>query len=477
MKHSCDFKPAILLAASSTRALLLFSALLTTFAAPAHAGEPSQSAHLASATGHESPQLSVVAQLGRKMFYDASLSSSGQLSCASCHSPANAYGPSNDLVVQFGGVRAAPSLTYIESTPIFTIGPPNIAGDDGPRQTRVPAIGAKVASIAKADAAAAKAAHESGRSLDWAGGAMAVLAEADENVPRGGLDWDGRATTIQRQALESLLDPNGMHNSSIAEVLDHIKRAPYAEDLRELFGPTLFEQPVLAVNEAVFAIVRYQLEEPSFHPYDSKYDAYLAGNASLSEAEARGLRLFQDPLKGNCASCHTDKPSRGGRPPTFTDYQFEALGAPRNKDIPANSDQNHYDLGLCGPLRKDFADTAPYCGLFKTPSLRNVAIRKVFFHNGVFHSLKEVLHFYVERETNPAKWYPRLANGEIDRYNDLPARYKRNIDIVDAPFNRKEGNEPALNDAEIDDVIAFLKTLTDGYRSEHPDDSTTRATK
>jgi cytochrome c peroxidase len=119
-------------------------------------------------------------------------------------------------------------------------------------------------------------------------------------------------------------------------------------------------------------------------------------------------------------------------------------------------------FGLCGLLRTDNADTADYCGFFKTPSLRNGATRNVFFHSGVFHSLGEVMQFYVERETNPAKWYPRLANGEIDRYNDLPARYKQNIDVVDAPFDRKEGNEAAPNDAEIADVIAFLKTLTDG---------------
>jgi len=488
MKRSYDFKLAALLATSVPRTLLLFSALLTTPAAPTSAGEPQrQSADLPPAAGRESPELSVVAQLGRKMFYDPSLSGSGQLSCASCHSPANAYAPPNDLAVQFGGrdlrkpgLRAASSLTYIGSTPIFTIGPDsNIADDDGPPQARVPAAGIKVASVAKADLAAAKAADETvlRGGLDWAGGAKALVTEADEIVPRGGLEWDGRAKTMQRQALGALLDPNEMNNSSVAEVLVHIKRAPYAEDMKELFGPTLFEQPVLAVNEALFAIVRYQLEEPSFHPYDSKYDAYLAGKTKLSEAEARGLRLFEDPLKGNCSSCHIDKPSRGGRPPTFTDYQFEALGAPRNKDIPANSDQDYYDLGLCGPLRTDYAATAEYCGLFKTPSLRNVAARKVFFHNGVFHSLDEVLHFYVERETNPAKWYPRLANGEIDRYNDLPARYKQNIDVVDAPFNRTEGDAPALNDGEIADVIAFLKTLTDGYQPEQPDDSTTRAAK
>jgi cytochrome c peroxidase len=488
MKRSYNFKRAALLAASLPRTLLLFSALLATPAAPASAGEPQrQSADLPSAAGHESAELSAVAELGRKMFFDPSLSGSRQLSCASCHSPANADGPPNGLAVQFGGrdlrkpgLRAAPSLTYIGSTPIFTIGPDsNIADDDGPPRTRVPATGVKVASAAKADAASIKAAHETvpPGGLDFAGGAMALLAEADEIVPRGGLEWDGRAKTIQSQAFEALLSPNEMNNNSVAEVLDRIKHAPYAEDLTDLFGPTLFEQPALALDEALFAFVRYQLEEPSFHPYDSKYDAYLAGKVKLSEVEARGLKLFEDPHKGNCASCHISKPSRDGRPPTFTDYQFEALGAPRNKDIPANSDPNFYDIGLCGPLRKDYADTAEYCGLFKTPSLRNVATRKVFFHNGVFHSLEEVVHFYVERETSPAKWYPRLANGEIDRYNDLPAQYKQNIDVVDAPFDRKEGNEPALNDAEIADVIAFLKTLTDGYQSEQPDDSTTRAGK
>ena len=217
--------------------------------------------------------------------------------------------------------------------------------------------------------------------------------------------------------------------------------------------------------EALFALARFQAEEPSFHPYDSKYDAVLAGKATLSEAEAHGLRLFDDPKKGNCASCHIDKATLDGVfQPAFTDFQFEALGAPRNHDIPANRDPGYYDLGLCGPLRKDYATTTAYCGLFKTPTLRNAATRKVFFHNGVFHSLEQVMHFYVERETDPAKWYPKRADGGIDRYDDLPPAYRGNVDIVDAPFDSKQGEPPALDDAEIADVIAFLKTLTDGYR-------------
>jgi cytochrome c peroxidase len=409
----------------------------------------------------QSVELSAVAQLGRKMFYDPALSGSGQLACASCHSPADAYGPPNDLPVQLGGpdmktagLRAAPSLRYLEHNPNFTIGPnPAIPDLDLIAPAAAPAADVKVAAVAKADAAAA--------------------AAVEANVPQGGLDWDGRADTIQSQALGPLLDPNEMDNHNVEEVLDHLKHAAYADDMKQLFGPLVFNQPGLALDEALFALVRFQIEDSSFHPYDSKYDAYLAGKATLSEVEMRGLKLFEDPLKGNCSSCHIDRPSRDGMfQPAFTDYQFESLGAPRNRDIPANSDPHYYDLGLCGPLRTDFAGAGPYCGLFKTPTLRNVATRKVFFHNGVFHSLTDVMRFYVERETNPAKWYPKLANGEVDRYNDLPPEYRRNVDVADAPFDRKQGDRPALDDAEIADVIAFLNTLTDGYQPEQSRTST-----
>jgi cytochrome c peroxidase len=281
---------------------------------------------------------------------------------------------------------------------------------------------------------------------------------------------------LQLQALGPLLDPNEMDNHSAADVLERLEHAAYADDIKKLFGANIFAQHELALDEALFALTRFQTEDPSFHPYDSKYDAVLAGKAVLSESEARGLKLFDDPTKGNCSSCHIDRATRDGVfQPAFTDYQFEALGAPRNYDIPANRDPGFHDLGLCGPLRTDYAAATAYCGLFKTPTLRNTAIRKVFFHNGAFHSLEEVMHFYVERETDPARWYPKLPNGEIDRYTDLPPAYRGNIDIVDAPFDRKLGDPPALNDAEIADVIAFLKTLTDGYRSDGSSASATPA--
>jgi cytochrome c peroxidase len=350
------------------------------------------------------------------------------------------------------GVRAVPSLRYLENTPKFTIGPTLAISDTGAPVTAV---------IPPADVKVAAAAKSGKNSL--------ALAAAKANVPQGGLDWDGRGETFQSQALGPLLDPNEMANHNAGDVLDHLKHAAYADDLRQLFGAHVFEQPDLALTQALIALVRFQIEDPSFHPYDSKYDAFLAGKLQLSEAEMRGMKLFEDPLKGNCSSCHIDKPSIDGDfQPAFTDYRFRALAAPRNRDIPANSDPHYYDLGLCGPYRTDYAKAAAYCGLFKTPTLRNAATRNVFFHNGVFHSLDDVIHFHVERDTNPAKWYPKLAKGEVDRYNDLPLEYRGNVDVAGAPFDRKRGGNPALNNEEIADLIAFLKTLTDGYQIGQP---------
>jgi cytochrome c peroxidase len=450
-------------AASVRRSAVLFALLTVPFAAAIFSMDAAQhatpAASSSAAPSNSQKPLSAVAQLGQKMFFDPSLSGSGQLACASCHSPENAYAPPNGLAVQLGGpdmkrggLRATPSLRYLEFNPRFTIGPnASVPDNDAQPSTAAPASDVKVASVAKASKDAA------------------ALTAAEAKVPQGGLDWDGRANSFQNQALGPLLDPNEMDNHSAKDVLDRVKNAPYAEDLKLLFGAHIFDQPELALSEVLFALARFQFEDPSFHPYDSKYDYYLAGKAKLSEVEARGLKLFEDPEKGNCSSCHIDKFSLDHNfPPAFTDYQFEAFGAPRNRDIPANSDPHYYDLGLCGPLRKDYVGAAPYCGLFKTPTLRNVATRKVFFHNGVFHSLDDVMHFYVERETNAAKWYPKLPNGELDVYNDLPPEYRGNVDVADAPFDRKQGDQPALNDAEIADVIAFLGTLTDGYKPDQP---------
>ena len=213
----------------------------------------------------------------------------------------------------------------------------------------------------------------------------------------------------------------------------------------------------------MFALGRYQIEDPSFHPFTSKYDAWLQGHARFTPTEARGYLAFNDPLKGNCAACHLSKPTVDGLPPLFTDFQYEALGVPRNKAIPANSDPAYFDLGICGPYRTNMTDQTQYCGMFLTPSLRNTATRQVFFHNGAFHTLEEVLDWYVNRDLQPERFYPRDANGAVVKYDDIPEKYRANVDTTDAPFDRKPGDKPALNKKEIADIIAFLRTLSDGY--------------
>jgi cytochrome c peroxidase len=392
--------------------------------------------------------LSAMAQLGRYVFFDRTLSSSGRLSCASCHSPQHAYGPPNDLPVMAGGatlarqgVRAVPSLMYLERQPNFSIGPDDAESEGG---SATPAPNAGPATAPK------NAQNPAGSALNL--------------VPQGGLFWDGRADTLQSQALGPLLNPLEMDGGNVAGVAAKLRRAPYASRLVQLFGPAVFDQPRMAVAEALFAVARYQIENVAFHRYSSKYDFWLEGKARLSPAEARGYALFNDPARGNCAACHLDRPTDVGLPPLFTDHQYEALGVPRNAALAVNRKPAYYDLGICGPLRTDMKRQTQYCGMFLTPTLRNVATRHAFFHNGVYGTLQRVLDFYDLRATEPQRIYPRRSDGTIATYDDLPGRYRGNVDTTDAPFDRTLGGTPPLSAQEERDIIAFLQTLTDGYR-------------
>ncbi|WP_275949003.1 cytochrome-c peroxidase [Bradyrhizobium septentrionale] len=296
--------------------------------------------------------------------------------------------------------------------------------------------------------------------------ATAAAASAANIVPQGGLFWDGRADTLQDQAIMPLLDPNEMDGGSLDIVADKLRRESYAKRFVELFGAGIFDNRRLLVAEAMFAVARYQVEEVSFHPYTSKFDYWLEGKARLSETELRGLQLFNDPEKANCAGCHTSAPTRDGLPPLFTDHQYEALGAPRNAALAGNADASYFDLGVCGPQRTDVAEQTQYCGMFLTPTLRNTARRRAFFHNGVFSSLEQVMDFYNFRDTNPEKVFPRSADGTVHKYDDLPEKYHGNVDVSDPPFERHLGDTPAMTAQDEADIIAFLKTLTDGYQVE-----------
>jgi len=371
----------------------------------------------------KTPTPASMAALGRVLFFDKSLSASASMACASCHDPAHFYGPPNDLAVQRGGidgrqsgVRSVPSLRYTQAIPPFTEHYFDDEGDD---------------------------------SIDQG--------------PAGGRTWDGRAQSTHEQAQLPLFSPFEMANRGPDDVVAKVQRAPYAAQFRQAFGEGVFKDKSLAFKGILMSLETFQQSPEDFYPYSSKYDAYLRGQTALTQEEARGLAAFNDVNKGNCARCHPSA-MRHGAFPQFTDFGFAAVGAPRNRAIPSNADNRYYDLGLCGPLRTDLKASTQYCGMFRSPSLRNVATRRVFFHNGIFHRLEDVVRFYAERDTQPQKWYPRAADGTVLKYDDLPGKFQGNVD-VEPPLDRHAGGQAVLSEQEVRDIVVFLNTLTDGF---HP---------
>ena len=360
-------------------------------------------------------RLSAEAALGEKMFHDVSLSASGRQSCASCHDARFGHGSPNGLAAQLGG----PGLTL---------------------------QGARVAPSIR-DLATAPAFHFDA-----------------EGTPTGGLFWDGRAASLADQAKGPLLNPVEMANASAAEVVAKLARADYAAEFQRLYGLDILQTPDEAFERIAQALARYQKEDPAFQPFSSKYDAVLRRQASLTPQEERGLALFKDEKKGNCAACHPADKAADGSHPLFTDFTYDNLGVPRNPELGHNAHPAFFDLGLCARQGGDLAARTELCGAFKVPSLRNVALRQALFHNGHFKNLTDALRFYVQRDTHPEKWYPRRADGSIAVFNDLPPALHGNVNTAEVPYDRKPGDEPALTEAEIQDVIAFLKTLTDGWK-------------
>lgn len=392
-----------------SRYLLLLSALLTL-------GGCSKTEPLPAKTVAAAPMPSAAA-IGELIFHDLSLSASGRQSCATCHAPEHAHAAPNGLAVQFGGAqldqpgtRAVPSLRYLAQTPAFAF-----------------------------DA---------------------------EGTASGGFNQDGSADTLAAQAERPLLAANEMANLTRQAVVERLRRAPYAADFRRVFGEHSLDDVETAFAKLGYALERYQLEAPEFHPFDSKYDAWLAGKVELTAAEERGRQLFNDPKKGNCAACHPSEKGDDGRPPLFTDFTYDALGVARNAAIAANADPAHHDLGLCRSGRSGRAAADSECGKFKVPTLRNVATRQVFFHNGQLRSLRDAVAFYVRRDTHPAEWYPRRRDGKRELFDDLPTAMRRNVNRDEVPYDRKPGQRPALSEAEIDQVVAFLYTLNDGYQAK-----------
>jgi cytochrome c peroxidase len=422
---------------------------------------------------------SALAQLGDQLFGDTQLSASGRQACVTCHVPSNAYAATDGLSVPLGGpdmtlpgLRNAPSLRYASFTPPFSI-------------------------------------------VD--GGAT------------GGFFRDGRASSLAAQATQPFVTSFEMANQNAAEVVSRLQASPASlAQFVAVFGEDALNDADAALVDMAAAIAAYETDDPSFHPFTSKFDFWLTGQAQLSSVEQRGLALFNDPTRGNCTACHPSQRQAYNEHALFTDFTYDNIGVPRNwkiaanlvhpvspvngaaltdipveTNIPADSEYTYYDLGLCGPLkpapndphpRPVFSDTTSLCGQFKVPTLRNIALTAPYFHNGVFDTLKQVLEWYVTRDINnnvgnnpnpvaagpggnpyvAAGSFYLAADGSPDRfeYNDLPVEFDANVNVGEVPYTPPTfggGQAPTLNADDINAVIVFLCTLTDGYDPDHPE--------
>jgi len=410
-------------------ALVCFLALLSACGG----GSGGSSANTGSATA-----LSDAARLGEQIFADKALSASGQQSCASCHVAANGFASADGRATPLGGpqmnlpgLRNTPGLSYVSFTPAFAL---------------------------QADGTAV-----------------------------GGFFRDGRAASLADQATQPFLNGFEMANADAAALLGRLARRPYFQQFLTTFGAGLANDPQGALNAVGTALAAFETEDPRFHPFNSKFDAFLKGQAQLTPAETQGYALFIDPTKGNCTACHIATPANG-LPALFTDFSYDNVGIPRNWAVEANqagttlsyvpsnglgiatlpggSNYGYYDLGLCGPQRTNLT-VSSLCGFFKVPTLRNAALRQHYFHNGVFDKLNDVVSWYATRDTNPTRWYVQADGVTPDiPYNDLPALYDANVNVTEVPYN--PGIAPTLDARQINLIVTFLCTLSDGYDPQQP---------
>jgi cytochrome c peroxidase len=374
-------------------------------------------------------ELTPVEQLGKDLFFDK-ISSPDSMSCADCHAPDVGFtGPVGGInkhgavyrgaVPQRFGNRKPPSAAYATLSPVFHY-------------------------------------------------------DEDEGLFVGGNFWDGRATgevlgnPAADQALGPFLNPVEQNNASKMAVLEQVDASKYAALWEIVWGEPLSYATQADVEKNYdrigLAIAAYE-DSSEVNQFSSKYDHYLQGMVDLTEQEAWGLELYEG--KGQCNLCHPSELGSGGELPLFTDFTFDNLGVPKNPDNPFYSMDTVYlgdgspinpegaawiDPGLGGFLMNHpnsaWQAMAPdNWGKHKVPTLRNVDKRngnnfpKAFMHNGVFKSLKEVVHFYNTRDVE--MWPPPEVgiNVNTDELGDL-----------------------GLTDEEEDAIVAFMKTLSDGYK-------------
>jgi cytochrome c peroxidase len=342
-------------------------------------------------------------QLGKDLFFDTNLSTPPGQACAACHGPAVGWtGP--DQAINAGGAVYEGAVT----------------GRFGNRKPPASA---------------------------YAGDSPILYWDGTKWV--GGMFWDGRATgwtlgdPLAEQAQGPFLNPAEQNNASPQVVIDKVLASSY----KDLFLGICTDADTAKRYECIARSIAAFERSGEVSQFTSKYDYWLKGQAKLTGQEQRGLELFNG--KAKCAGCHVA--------PLFTDFTYDNLGVPKNPmnpfyHMPYNPDgENWVDTGL-----GDFLKAAGYAesvymaewGKQKVPTLRNVDLRptkkfvKAYSHNGYFKSLEEIVHFYNTRDVPGAGWpAPEVA----------------------ANVNTAELGNLGLNHGEELAIVAFMKTLSDGY--------------
>jgi cytochrome c peroxidase len=357
--------------------------------------------------------------LGRFLFFDTNLSKPPGQSCASCHDPGAGFtAPDHNLPVSQGAIRSrfgnrnAPSASYAMFSPPLHYDP-----------TIRPGI--------------------------------------MEGMYVSGLFWDGRVNTLEEQAQKPFLNPLEMHNPDKMTVVLAILQSKYASLFESVCGTVSLPRIENPYDCAASALAAYQ-RSAEVNPFTSKYDYWKRGEAQFTESERRGYMLFTDTtmMGAKCANCHSVSPDESQSPSLFTNFGHQNVGAPPNPDLPyyflprsLNPDGvNYVDRGL-----GDFLRTAEYSeeqaakedGKFKIPSLRNCAVTAPYEHNGVFKTLREVVMFNNTRDVAGAGWPAP----------EVPQNAHRHMPPMPRTFGQL-----GLTDQQVDDIVAFLHTLTDGYQ-------------
>ncbi|MBW6418334.1 cytochrome c peroxidase [Celeribacter sp. PS-C1] len=349
--------------------------------------------------------LATLEGLGEALFFDENLSKNRTQSCSTCHDPEYAFADPRGM--------ASP-------------------GDDG-------------VSLGDRNAPTASYAHFA-----------PMFEKLDEGVYRGGQFHDGRAATLADQAGGPPLNPIEMGMSDAASVVARLEENPaYVVAFKDLFGDEIFADQDEAYGAMTKAIAAFEGTD-LFSPFDSKYDRYLRGEAELTREEMLGETLFFSQQFTNCNLCHELLPRAGMEGETFTNYEYHNIGVPENGAL---RDMNgvgrgQVDLGLAQNALVE--DTAGLAGKIKVPTLRNVAVTAPYMHNGVFQDLRTVVLFY---NTYNTKSEARMLNPETGERFGAP-EVPQNLSMEELTTG------PALEDREIDALVAFMKTLTDA-RYEH----------